>query len=244
MSKLLQAGGSLLASGGRLRTVSASYDRYGLPPIDKTRHLAFLEAGDSQSTASQWYDQSGNSNHFTQADADRQPTLVADTAGYMRYDLSMPGKGHGFWQLPALSPAQADYTIRMVLNVADNTNENYLFDANNHTLLLSPGPAVGLYYSSLFGARGNTVLPLGKHLITWNLSQVNGGKVYVDGQLLYAGSYTQVPVTGGRLGQDYKDEYALVSSDYYALSVVLGSDSTSQMQADDAYFRARWGLSF
>jgi hypothetical protein len=243
MSSLLQAG-SLLASGGQLRTVRPSYDRYGLPPLDKSRYLAFLEAGDGQSTPASWFDQSGNGNHFTQPEADRQATLVTDTAGYMRYDLSMPGKGHGYWQLPALSPAQADYTIRMVLNVADNSNENYLLDATNHTLLLSPGPGVGLYYSSLFGARGNTVLPLGKHLLTWNLSQASGGKVYVDGQLLYAGSYTQVPVTGGRLGQDYKDEYALVSSDYYALSVVLGSDSASQMQADDAYFRARWGLSF
>lgn len=216
-----------------------------LPPLDKTRFLAWLEAGDGQSTASQWVDQSGHGQHLTQPDADRQPALELDEHGVPHYLLYAQNRlKHGSWQVPCTTPA-GDYTIYLIAHIGDNSNENYIFDASSHSLLLSPGPAVGLYYSRQFGVQGGgAVLPLGLHLLTWNLSAANGGRVFVDTQLLASGAYTPVPLSGGRLGQDYQDDYALWSGKVYGFGISQQADSAAQMQQVAAYAKARFKLSF
>lgn len=211
--------------------------------LDKTRFLAFVEAGHADNTASVISDQSGHNNHFTQSVVANQPVAATDAEGRAYLDFARSGDPK-FLNMP-LSSGQANYTFYLVLDVQDVTSETYLVDSGSHTLLLGTGPGAGLYYSSLFGGRGDNVrLTPGLQLLTWRLHDTEGGRVLSNKQLLYNGSYTQANLTPGRFGLDFGNDYGGFRGKLYALAVAVGGDTADQQDALAAYFKSKYGLPY
>ena len=228
--------GQAFGHGGTAFGVADFYPATAPVADPRARFLFFGEARAAGNTAGMLFDQSGHGNHFTQGESSVQPTFSTDSDNTPRYEFN-----YRFWISPLITAA-GSYEAHFAVNLTSVGN-GYLFDSNNHSLLLGQGDA--LYYSTTFGVKGGGIYTgTGKHVISFKLDAVAGtGKVYKNGVLIFTGSYTAVALNLGRHGCDFSTNGNGAVPGYghaFAIATAIGTDA--EFAATIAYLRTTPGF--
>ncbi len=162
-----------------------------------------------------WKDQSGNGNDAQMADTGSRPDLIIDSGRH-----AVIFHGWNYLQCPSIFPANADYTIAVVVKINNVNNVNNLVSGNVHALYLPNDlyPQVVHYWFQDQEVSPVPIWPTGFSAITASYDQAyQQATLFVNGQFadsswilstpdstLYIGSYL-----GGYLLQGEIEEVLL-----------------------------------
>lgn len=212
--------------------------------LDKSRYLFFGTAGGNPANGSaRWHDESGSANDLLGLNVDDVFTPLTDANG--KAVLQANDLNGGLYSFPFATLPAGDYTIYAVLRPL-TLQAPYLLDASGHSLGLGFNTGdLGAYY---FGGvkHGNGALSIAANelaIATWRLSSVDGGRVYKNGALVYAGPYSPAAFNAvAALGHDYSTYYAPFIGDLHALVFRQGNDSDAQVAQVQSYLATLAGL--
>ena len=229
--------GSLRGAGAAPPAAGTAFD----PTVYDAAYLSWMGAN----TSTFWQDQSGKGRHLTTSGASNPFPYTPNVRNGKAAYVSTADQQNAFFNLPAISAVNADYTITVVFGITTATQFTALrFNdaalAFGRTYLgVNTAEIQAIYQNAGSGAvvaavAGDTLL------LTYQLNAATGATIRRNGAVAQTGlGYLAAKFTGG-------DAFLMRSGNIigpiYALLISVGNRSAAQVAATEAYLTEQLAL--